>query len=103
MENAVKALFLVLPCSAVESWTPSDNVIFVALRIRGALNRGAGRVTIQRSANVFTGRVPTIRVNLSMDGRSSHSETWIVFDFGHTLPPNSELLQGKLMHWGRAR
>ena len=35
----------------------------------------------------FTGRVPTIRVNLSMDARSSHSETWIVFDFGHTVPP----------------
>jgi hypothetical protein len=38
-------------------------------------------------------------VNLSMDGRSRHSENWMVFDSGHTLSPNPELWQGKLMHW----
>jgi hypothetical protein len=47
----------------------------------------------------FAGPVPTTRVNLSMDGRSRHSENWMVFDSGHTLSPNAELLQGKLMHW----
>jgi hypothetical protein len=47
----------------------------------------------------FAGPVPTTRVNLSMDGRSRHSENWMVFDSGHTLSPNPELWQGKLMHW----
>jgi hypothetical protein len=40
----------------------------------------------------FAGPVVTTRVNLSMDGRSSHSEIWMVLDVGHTLSPNSALL-----------
>jgi hypothetical protein len=39
----------------------------------------------------FAGPVPTTRVNLSMDGRRSHSETWVVLDAGQTLSSNSEL------------
>ena len=57
-------------------------------------------VTVKRSAMSFAGPVPTTRVNLSMDGRPSHTENWIVLDGGRTLSPNSELMQGKLVrHW----
>jgi hypothetical protein len=57
-------------------------------------------VTVKRSAMSFAGPVPTTRVNFSMDGRTSHTENWIVLDGGRTLSPNSELLQGKLVrHW----
>ena len=60
-------------------------------------------VTIQRSAMSFAGPVPTTRVNLSTDGRISHSENWVVLDGGRTLSPNSELLQRKLMRYWAER
>ncbi len=58
--------------------------------------------TIKRSAMSFAGPVPTTRVNLSTDGRTSHSENWIVLDNGRTLSPNSEVFQGRLMrYWAK--
>jgi hypothetical protein len=60
-------------------------------------------VTIKRSAMSFAGPVPTTRVNLSTDGRISHSENWIVLDNGRTLSPNSEVFQGKLMRYWAER
>jgi|ERR1700733_11646018 hypothetical protein len=60
-------------------------------------------VTVKRSAMSFAGPVPTTRVNLSTDGRISHSENWVVLDGGRTLSPNSELLQRKLMRYWAER
>jgi hypothetical protein len=51
---------------------------------------------VDKSAVSYTGAVPTIPINFSAAGQTTHSQSWAVSEGGHTLSPFSEAFQGKL-------